>query len=217
MIAEIFPEFYDVHGHKVFDPGTRGRKIGFRPTFPLGRYLTHPLKTQCKDFAELRRFLLTCRYRDMSEGKKRDHWQPPEEFEQTRMGDCADFSLWAWRQVVVMGWPARFVVGKAGKFEGGHAWVVFEKDSKWFLLEPQRRIIGLRMPRISTLRYHPKVSAAWDGHKILYFEHEDLDTDPRLRYLPGLVWEWLSIWTRFWIRVIPRLPVFLARRVVFRR
>lgn len=189
MIAEIFPELYDVQGHRVFKPGARERRIGFRPTSAMGRYLTLPLKTHCKEFAEMRRFLSTCRWQDMREIQRQDYWQPPEEFEETKIGDCVDFGLWAWRQVLDMGYPARFAGGKAGKFGAGPAWVMFEKDGKWFLLEPQRWYLGLQMPRISTLRYHPKVSVAWINAKVQYFEHKDRNTDPPLLNVPGLVGE----------------------------
>ena len=52
VIAEISPEFYDVQGRRVFAPGTRAWRAGFRPTAHMGRYLAHPLKTHCKDFTE---------------------------------------------------------------------------------------------------------------------------------------------------------------------
>jgi len=154
MIAEIFPALYDIHGRRTFNPGTRGRRIGFHPD-SMGRYLTYSIKTQCKDFEEMRSFLFTCRARRRKDIQKRDYWQAPQEFQRTRVGNCVDFSLWAWRQVLAMGYTARFVVGKAGKFGAGHAWVTFERDGSWFLLEPQLRHLGMRMPRISTLRYHP--------------------------------------------------------------
>lgn len=213
MIAEILPELYDIHGHRVLNPGTRGQRFGFRPTSPMGSYLTQPLETECEDFAEMRKFLSTCRWRDMREVQKRDYWQPPEEFEKTKMGDCVDFGLWAWRQVLGMGYTARFVGGRSGKFGEGHAWVTFEKDGRWFLLEPQLRRLGLRMPRISTLRYHPKVSVAWDGKKILYYQHEDRKTEPPLRSVPGLIAEWILIWTPFWIRFSYRFPLAMVRRI----
>lgn len=202
MIAEIFPELYDIEGRRVFHPGTSGRRVGFRPTAPMGSYLTAPLQTRCKDFEEMRKFLCKCRARDMSDVQKRDYWQPPEEFEKTRRGDCADFGLWSWRQVLGLGYRARFVGGKSGKFGEGHAWVQFQKDGRWFLLEPQMRGVGLRLPRLSVLRYHPKVSVEWDGKKISYFEHEDRNTEPPIRELPGLVAEWLLIWPRYWVQVI---------------
>jgi len=214
MIAELDPELYDVQGRKVLRPGRSERRSGFRPTFPMGRNLTQPLKHPCSNFAEMRKFLSMCRG---SKGSRRDpkrqYWQPPEEFEETRTGNCVDFGLWAWRQLLAMGYNARFAVGKSGKFGEGHAWVTFEKDRKFYLLEPQFWPLGLRMPRISTLRYHPMTSVAWDGEKVSYYAHEDRKTEPPFRKLPALVGEWLFIWTRFWIRVIPRIPLGLTRRI----
>jgi hypothetical protein len=147
----------------------------------------------------------------MRDIQRRDYWQPPEEFEKTRTGDCVDFGLWAWRQVLAMGYPARFVGGKAGKFGGGHAWVMFEKDGRWFLLEPQLRGLGLRMPRITTLRYHPKVSVAWDGKKVLYYGNQDRSTEPRLRNVPMLLAEWALVWAAYWVRFSYWFPRALAR------
>ena len=69
------------------------------------------------------------------------------------------------------------------------------------------------MPRISTLRYHPKVSVAWDGKKILYFDHEDRKAEPPLRGVPGLVAEWLLLRPRLWIQLVYLLPLALARQI----
>ncbi len=212
MIGEIFPEHYDVEGRRVFNPGTRGRRLGFRPTAPMARYMAGELRIKCKDFTELCRFLASCRAVDTA-AAKRDYWQPPEEFEKNRSGDCVDLGLWCWRQLLNMGYPCRFVGGKAGKFGAGHAWVMFKKDSKWFLLEPQLCLLGLRMPRISTLGYRPKVSMAWEHNKILYFEHRDRNTDPPIWRVPALLAEWVHIWGKFWIRFSYRFPPYLARRL----
>ena len=91
--------------------------------------------------------------------------------------------------------------------------IIARTDGKDFLLEPQLRIVGTRMPRLSALRYHPRVSVAWDGKKIQYFEHEDRKAEPSLLRVPGLVAEWLTIWTVFWIRFSYRFPLALARRI----
>jgi hypothetical protein len=213
MIAELFPHLYDVHGRKVFRPGRSEQRTGFRPTFPMARNLTQPLKCRCSTLDEIREFLLTCRRSDADPFAKRDYWQPPEELEKTRTGDCVDLALWTWRQLLEMGYAARFTGGKAGRYGEGHAWVTFEKDGKFYLLEPQLSLLGLRMPRISTLRYHPTTSVAWDGEKISYYAHEKRDTEPPLRILPGLVWEWIAIWIPFWARTIPRILIAIARRI----
>jgi hypothetical protein len=216
VIAEIFPEHYDVHGRRIPSPGTRARRLGFHRLAPMGSYLTQPLQTHCKDLEEIRQLLCKCRARRRRNMQRRDVWQLPEQFEKSKMGNCVDFGLWTWHQLVDLGFAARFVVGKAGKFGAGHAWVTFERDGKHFLLEPQLRVVGLRMPRISSLRYHPKVSVAWDGKRILYYEHEDRSTEPPLRSVPGLVAEWLAIWIPFWVRVSYRIPIGLLRRLAAR-
>ena len=113
MIAEVIPEIYDAEGRKVFRPDLRRK--GLRATLPLGRYLSHPLKVQCQSIRDLRKFLSTCRYvSDKEQFKRDDYWQPPEEFETTRKGDCDCFALWTWRQLMQMGYQARFTGGRVG-------------------------------------------------------------------------------------------------------
>lgn len=110
MIAEIVPEAYDAIGRQVSQPFSRRKSP--HPTFPIGRYLSQPLSMQCRTIADLRRFLLTCNYvSDEELFGKPDYWQPPEDFEKRRKGDCEDFALWAWRQLLNMGYDARFVGG----------------------------------------------------------------------------------------------------------
>jgi hypothetical protein len=214
MIAEPYPEFYDACGHKIFRPGRWHRSQGFRPTLPMGRNLTQQLKHRCRSVDEMRRFLATCRYSREERYNERQYWQPPEEFERTKAGLCADFAIWAWRQLIDMGYESRFVGGKAGKFGEGHAWVTFRMDGKWLLLEPQMWYLGLRMPRILTLRYHPRVSVGWDGESVSHYEHEERKTDPGFSKLPGLVGEYLDIYGRFWVKVALTILMALGRRVL---
>jgi Transglutaminase-like domain len=219
MIAQLFPEFYDVEGHKVFSPGRKQRRAGFRPTLPMGRNLTAPLEVHCKNLEEVRQFLRGCHAQDIGRKHKKDrsdHWQPPEEFEQTRAGDCVDFALWTWRQLLDMGYKARFTGGRAGKFGEGHAWVTFEKDGKFYLLEPQFWPLGLRMSVLSALRYHPITSVGWDGEKISYYAHENRRGEPPFSRLPTLFLEWIAIWGGFWLKFLPLLPFRIARNIVLR-
>jgi len=51
MIAEIIPAAYDAEGKKVFRPFDRHK--GLRPTFPLGRYVSHPLTIHCHSIEEI--------------------------------------------------------------------------------------------------------------------------------------------------------------------
>ena len=68
------------------------------------------------------------------------------------------------------------------------------------------------MPRLTTLWYRPKLSVAADGEKLKYFLHKAGNFRPSWRLLVPLVWEWLAFWSRFWLRIIPRLPSLLARK-----
>ena len=168
MIAEIIPEAYDAAGRQVSQPFLRRR--GPHPTFPIGRYVSQPLTIQCASMTELRKFLSGCKYvSDKELFGKEDYWQPPEDFEKRKKGDCEDFALWTWRQLLAMGYDARFIGGAAGRYGSGHAWVEYFRDDKWYLLEPQYCRIGEAMPRLSTLRYEPKLSVSWDGKKLRYF------------------------------------------------
>ena len=62
-----------------------------------------------------------------------------------------------------MGYASRFVVGSAGRYGTGHAWVTFEKDGKTYVLEPLARFAGVTLPHLSIVRYKPEFSMSWDG------------------------------------------------------
>jgi hypothetical protein len=213
LIAEIIPGYYDVEGKKVFRPDSR-RHSGFKPTFPAGRFLSQPLKYWCSDFSDMRRFLSKCKYvSDQEQFGQKDYWEPPDQFEETKKGDCEDFALWAWRQLLHMGYPARFVIGPAFKYGEMHAWVTFNKDGRFYLLEPLTWPVGLKRPRLSILRNKPKFSMSWDGEKVSYFEHEDRKVDVPSRMIPELVGEWLFIWGKFWLTVPGKFARALWRKL----
>lgn len=159
MIGAIIPAVYDVAGRPVGAPVTRKRKRLFHGTFPMGRYVSKPLSKQCSSIKELRRFLSECKYvSDEEQFQRKDYWMPPEEFEKRKQGDCDDFALWTWRQLLGMGYKARYVVGRAGKYGDGHAWVTIERDGKHFIVEPLAWFAGDFLPRLSVARYEPEGS-----------------------------------------------------------
>ena len=132
MIAKTIPAFYDASGRKVFRPFERRK--GPKPTFPMGRYVSHPLSVHCASMEDVRKFLLGCKVAsDKEQFGKEEYWLPPEEFEKTKRGDCEDFALWTWRQLVAMGYDARFVAGRSGRYGAGHAWVEFFQDGDCYL------------------------------------------------------------------------------------
>lgn len=219
MIAQIIPEAYDAAGRQVSQPFSRRK--GPHPTFPMGRYVSQPLTVKCTTMQEVREFLASCKYvSDEELFGKRDYWQPPEEFEERKKGDCEDFALWTWRQLLAMGYDARFIGGAAGRYGTGHAWVEYFRDDKWYLLEPQRARIGASMPRLSTIRYEPKLSVSWNGETLRYFAHKKPDSRLEWKQLLPLIKEYLLYWSWFWIKNFYRLPKIgwiVLRQGVFRR
>jgi hypothetical protein len=211
MIAEIIPEAYDGTGKQVSQPFIQRRRP--LPTLPMGRYLSQPLAIHCRSFEEVRSFLRKCRaVSDEEQFGKLEYWLPPEEFEERKAGDCEDFSLWTWRQLLEMGLDARIVFGHHGRYGIGHAWTMFYAEGRCFLLEPQARWLGLRLPRLSTLRYEPRFSVAWDGRTLRYYVHREGNAfQPSFSWALSLLPEWIAIWGWFWLRVLVRLPYTLPR------
>ena len=52
-----------------------------------------------------------------------DRWQIPTVFERIRQGDCEDFALWVWAQLMRMNIDARFMLGGLFSDDLNHAWV----------------------------------------------------------------------------------------------
>jgi len=187
----------------------------------MGRYVSKPLTVKCGTMREVREFLVTCQYvSDKELFGKDDYWQAPEEFETRKKGDCEDFALWTWRQLVNMGYDARFIGGSCGRYGEGHAWVEYCQNGEWFLLEPLFCKVGDSMPRLSTLRYEPKLSVSWDGKTLRYFSHKKPESRLDWGALTPLAWEYIEFWAWFWLKNfyrIPRIPWNILRNNLFRR
>ena len=210
MIAEVFPT-YDASGRPVLRPSRR-RYGNLGPNAPLGRHVTQPLSVLCADLEDMRRFLQGCRYvSDQVQFGRRDYWMPPEEFERRRQGDCDDFALWTWRQLMQLGYSARFVVGHGGRYGAGHAWVTFERDGRTFIVESLAARLGPSFPRLSTLQYKPRLSASWDGRALKYYEHTlPTGEEPFLALAPHIP-EWVSFRVRSYSMFIFAWLRFLTR------
>ena len=208
VIAEIVPPFYDVEGKRIFRPSKK--RHGGCWAIPIGSYFSQPLKLVCRDIDEVRAFLSTCRYvSDREQFGVADYWAAPEQFEQTRKSDCDDFALWTWRQLVALGYDARFVTGAAGRYGGGHAWVTFRVLEKTFVVEPQLARAGRKFPRLDALRYKPLVSVQVAGSHVKYFKHLTPENQLGFRDVAPLIPEWLL----FRLRIVPR--VFFKRFLAF--
>ena len=218
MIARIIPGIYDTEGKLTGKPVSTKHKRLFHGTFPMGRYVSQPLSNQVKDIKELRSFLKCCKYvSDREQFNRKDYWMPPEEFEKKHKGDCDDFALWTWRQMLGMGYGARYVVGISGKYGEGHAWVTLKKDGVHFLVEPLAHSIGNKLPRLSIVTYQPTGSVGWDGKNLQYFIHEKYPFKLKFSQIPYLVTEWIILWIWFWFRFLCKLvllPFFLLRKLL---
>jgi hypothetical protein len=209
MMAKILPRAYDIAGKRVSHLNVKYKRHGFKPTFPMGTYLNHPLSIDCGSIPEVAAFLLQCKYvSDQEQFNKPDYWMPPQEFEQRKKGDCDDFALWTWRQLMAMGCQCRFVVGRAGRYGDGHASVTLEEKDINFLVEPLMVWLGQTFPSLSTVRYEPRVSVEWDGKQIRYYSHEKRSYNPSVRELLPLFWEWICFWPGRW----PKMAYWRSKR-----
>lgn len=68
-----------------------------------------------------------------------DYWQYPSQFEQRGQGDCEDFALWVWIQLLRLNIKARFVLGGWHSNTLNHAWVCIyhNRDVKVLECTPQ--------------------------------------------------------------------------------
>jgi hypothetical protein len=109
---------------------------------------------------------------------------------------------------------------QSGIWKGWTVWararvVEFFQDNKCYLVEPQLRILGESMPRLSTLRYVPQFSASWDGKTLAYYAHKERLHQLSFIRLPGLIAEWVKIWGWFWVKVFFKSPIIV--RNLFRK
>lgn len=168
----------------------------------MGMYLAQPLSVKCANLDEVRAFLKRCRYvSDQEQFGVKDYWMPPERFESVKAGDCDDFAMWTWRQLLEMGMDARFVVGFVGRYRYSHAWVTFSESGRTFLVEPTSAWLGPKRPMLSTIWHEPWFSVGWDGQRLRYYEHEKRNYNPSLASVVSLVWEWMVYWMRTWPKV----------------
>ena len=168
MIGEVISGSYDGIGKLVSQPSKK-RHGFFKPTFPMGTYVSQPLATKCNSLEEIRLFLTKCRY----------------------VSDQEQFN-----RAVAIGYDARFVSGLAGRYGSVHAWVHFTDNGRTFLVEPTAARLGPKLPRLSTLRYQPRLSVAWDGKRLQYYEHEKGSCEPTVWEMIIMVGEWLPFWIR---------------------
>lgn len=171
MIGEIDPRAYDCEG--------RIQPASWRPMLS-DRFLSYliggDLTVKCGSLDEVQTFLRKCRYvSDPEQFGVSEYWLHPRFFERLRRGDCEDFALWAWRQLLAMGLDARLVLGRCGRGDrSNHAWVTFSDSQAHYLLEPTSRQ-HRKLSRLKILLYEPSRSASLRDGKLVWHVHEPRD------------------------------------------
>ena len=94
-------------------------------------YRSSRLKQPLQTLRDLRWYMSRqCRYeRDPMLFGRPDVWLHPEDFEVAPVGDCEDHALYAWVQLLEMGYDAYFTCGRVDGY--GHAWVMFQDSGLW--------------------------------------------------------------------------------------
>lgn len=210
MIGEIDPRAYDCEGRQTLLPDKKS--LHFRPTHVMGSYLGGELTVSCDGLADVQRFLRSCRYvSDPEQFGVRDYWSHPRDFERSRQGDCDCFALWTWRQLLEMGYPARFVLGRVGYGRWFHAWVTFSEGGTHYLVEATaaRR---KRLSRMTTLMYEPVISVGYEDGRLIYRQHRERDYRPTPVETVAIVAEWVPLFLLRRVRSLLMLPWHLLQR-----
>lgn len=147
----------------------------------FSHYLTGTSQHELPDLNAVKDWLLQCHYVSDRVGQsKRDHWLHPDEFDQHRAGDCEDSALWTWRQLMTLGYPAEFMVGKwlhDGRI-GTHAWVLFRQGEDAYVFE-------------TTARNPEKQIKPLEQAKMEYIPFASIDTNLGKKVYMGMV-HWLT-------------------------
>lgn len=114
------------------------------------------LQQQARNIREIDQMINSFQYvSDDRLFKTADYWQVPAEFENNRRGDCEDFALWVWVQLLRINIRARFVLGGMYSDELNHAWVhIYDKQGVQ-VLECTPRDFNRPIPARSAHEYIP--------------------------------------------------------------
>jgi predicted transglutaminase-like cysteine proteinase len=88
------------------------------------RVLSAPLRFLARDLTEIDLWINSCQYvSDERLFGEADYWQTPDQTERNSMGDCEDFAIWAWVQLLRQGARSRVVLGALYADYLNPAWV----------------------------------------------------------------------------------------------
>lgn len=119
--------------------GTNVNKASLGNTHPWSRYFNRPLEFNAMNLQQVARFLRRCRYQyDQATRSRRDYWEPPDEFEKRRRGDCEIHAIWAWRQLDALGWATRLDWSSAHLAKGTRGYIFSGTDGAMYSRRPRR-------------------------------------------------------------------------------
>lgn len=98
-----------------------------------------------------------------------DKWQIPSVFEKIRAGDCEDFALWTWVQLLRMNNNARFMLGGLYSDELNHAWVCIYGRSSIKILECTPSEFNIPIDAKNAPEYLPILSL---DKSLTWYNHE---------------------------------------------
>ena len=55
------------------------------------------------------------------------------------------------------------------------------------------------------IRYKPEISVEYDGGKISFFSHREMDYNPSIARAIALLGEWLLFWAKTWIFALSKV------------
>ena len=97
----------------------------------------------------------------------------PRHFEYKKKGDCEDFALYTWKQLLRMGYESRFVVGTVGRNKG-HAWCTVIIKRKKYIIDPVFAKHSI-IPIFALKNYRPIVSVGYEWNRPIYYVHYSMN------------------------------------------
>ena len=125
-------------------------------------YLEGPTRVPASSLEEVCEWLRGCEaLDDQTLFFQQDYWQHPVTFEHLRKGDCEDHALWAWRQLVRLGFSGLFMAGLWRDVP--HTWVFFVRGGIETVLESTAKTGSMLLP-LDTARHFYCPALAVDNH-----------------------------------------------------
>ncbi len=153
--------------------GRRDKRLKYDLTRGWREDVLHaPLSIKSRRIEDIDLWINSCRYvSDQRLFGTPDHWQTPDALEANRLGDCEDFALWAWVQLLRQGVNARFVIGGMYSDVVNHAWVQIYSRGQIQVFECTPSEVNRPINAGNAHEYRPVVSV--DKNLVTYVHVDD--------------------------------------------